>query len=443
VSRRTTARGLPTTGPARTVAPATLVQSRKPKPRDWRSWVASIRVRHEWWFPLCAFAVTRLADALFIVAAGHHQIALRGDDPGYHLNYPSTAAPGYRVVASNWDGQWYQLIATSGYPRELPVTADGKVSMNSWAFYPLYPFAVGALMRLTSLPFTSVAPTLSILLGAAGSIVLYRLLGGAVSRFTASATTLAMCTFMAAPSLQLAYTESLALLLTCVCLIQLRARRYAGFAVTVLALGLCRPIALALVPVVSVHWLSRHRDRAASAFPSTDRWRGAALIPWCIAVSGLWPLIAGTVTGERSAYLQTMSAWGTYESSVPVVGWLVLMKSALGVAGVVLFVALGALVACIVLRPAARAWGVELRTWAWAYPAFLSTATAPGPSIARYLLLAFPLMWPIPDLLPSVWSARLQRVALPAVVIGGLLLQWLWIRHFVVISATPIRGPFP
>ncbi len=323
------------------------------------------------------------------------------------------------------------------------MTPDGKVSMNPWAFYPLYPFTVGALMRLTSLGFTTVAPTLSLLLGAAATVALYRLLTGTVSRFTACATTLAMCSFMSAPALQLAYTESLALLLTCVCLIQLRSRRYAGFAVAVLALALCRPIALALVPVVSVHWLSRHRDRADLSFSSTARWRSAALLPWCIAVTALWPLIAGAVTGQRNAYLHTMSAWTTYASSVPVVGWVLFLTSALGVAGVVLCIALGALAACIVLRPAAEAWGPEVRTWAWAYPAYLLTATAPGPSIIRYLLLAFPLMWPVPDLLPSVWSARLQRVALPLMVMGGLLLQWVWIRHFVVISATPIRGPFP
>ena len=304
-------------GPTRTIAPNALVPSHRGGAAGWLRWVAGARISHVWWFPLCVFAVTRLVDTLLMVAAGHHQIALRGDYPGYHLNYPSTAAPGYGAVASNWDGQWYQLIATSGYPRELPVTADGRVSMNSWAFYPLYPFTVGALMRLTSLGFTTVAPTLSLLLGAAATVALYRLLTSTVSRFTACATTLAMCTFMSAPALQLAYTESLALLLTCICLIQLRAAATPFSPVAVLALALCRPIALALVPVVAVHWLSRHRDRADRAFSSTARWRSAALIPWCIAVTALWPLSRARSRVEPNAYLHTMSAWATYEAVCP------------------------------------------------------------------------------------------------------------------------------
>ena len=137
-----------------------------------------------------------------------------------------------------------------------------------------------------------------------------------------------------------------------------------------------------------------------------------------------------------------MSAWTTYGSNVPVVGWVLFLTSALGVAGVVLCAALGALVACIVLRPAAEPGGTEVRTWAWAYPAYLFTATAPGPSIIRYLLLAFPLLWPVPDLLihpgPRVSSASPSPPR-----VGGLLLQWVWITHFVVISAPRSAGPFP
>jgi hypothetical protein len=52
-------------------------------------------------------------------------------------------------------------------------------------------------------------------------------------------------------------------------------------------------------------------------------------------------------------------------------------------------------------------------------------------------------MWPVPDLLSSPWSARLQRLSLPLLAVGGLLLQWVWISHFVVISEVPLRGLFP
>src|SRR5689334_15878101 len=88
--------------------------------------VSALRAASSWdgyavWFPLAVFAATRTVDALLIVAASHHQVALVARDPNYHLNYPSPADPGYTLVAANWDGQWYRRIAAVGYPRHLPV----------------------------------------------------------------------------------------------------------------------------------------------------------------------------------------------------------------------------------------------------------------------------------------------------------------------------------
>jgi hypothetical protein len=84
-----------------------------------------------------------------------------------------------------------------------------------------------------------------------------------------------------------------------------------------------------------------------------------------------------------------------------------------------------------------------VRTWAWAYPAYLVMATAPGPSIIRYLLLAFPLMWPLPETDGFRTATPAKRAALPVLALTGLLLQWVWISHFVIISQTPHHGPFP
>lgn len=404
---------------------------------------ASFRMPYDVWFPLAVFAATRVVDALLIVAASPHQVALIGRDPSYHLNYPSPADPGYSLIAANWDGQWYRRIAAVGYPLHLPVGPDGHVSMNTWAFYPLYPLAVALLSRLSGAAFTAVAPVLSLALGAVAVLCLYRLLRGTTSRLTASATTLLTCTFMAAPALQLDYTESLALLLVCASLMLVRQRRYAGFAVVALALALTRPIALALVPVVVAHWLARHRCRDRDPFTPADRWRVGLLVPWCAAVTGLWPLIAAVATHNSSAYLQTMAAWKSYRANIPVLSWLGYVWRGDGVAGLLLCAVASALLVLVVRRPAARAWGTEVRTWAWAYPAYLFMAAAPGPSIIRYLLLAFPLMWPLPETDGFRTATPAKRAALPVLALTGLLLQWVWISHFVVISELPVRGPFP
>ena len=355
------------------------------------------RDRYALWFPLAVYALTRAVDALFLVVLSHRQVAMTGLDPNIRLAYPSPADPGYGVVATNWDGQWYRLIAEQGYPLDLPVDVHNHVVMNGWAFFPLFPLTAGLLSRLTGLGFTTVAPLLNVTLGALAVVVMYRLLAGRLSRFAASATVVATCVFMSAPTMQLSYTEGLALLLVCLTLLLLRDRRYAWFAVAALALSLTRPIAMVLVPVVAAHWWARHRDPDDTAF-AAQRKRIALLVPWCVAVTGLWPLIAGITTGDLFAYPKTMAAWKVYSSNIPIGSWFGREIRDRGlVLGLLLCLAVPVLLFYVVRRPAARNWGPEVRTWAWAYPAYLFAVTAPGPSIVRYLLLAFPLMWPVPD----------------------------------------------
>jgi len=404
---------------------------------------APLGLPYDVWFPLLVFTVTRALDAAMVQVASRHQVALIGADPSYHLNYSSPADPGYALIAANWDGQWYRLIAEAGYPLHLPIGPTGHVAMNTWAFYPLYPLSTAFLSRVTGLPFTTVAPVLNLALGAAAVLLIYRLLRRTTSQFVASATTLLTCTFMAAPALQLDYTESLALLLVCVALILLRDRRYAGFALAALALALTRPIALALVPVVAAHWWVRARGADRGPFPNEERWRVGLLVPWCVAVTGLWPLVAAVATGDSHAYLETMAAWKAYQHNTPIVSWLGYFWRGNGVAGLVLCAVAPALLFLAVRRAGARAWGMEVRTWAWAYPAYLFLAAAPGPSIIRYLLLAFPLLWPWPEVESYHDASRLQRSAVVVLALAGLVLQWVWISVFVVITRTPHHGPFP
>jgi hypothetical protein len=403
-----------------------------------------LRDRYGLWFPLLAYALTRALDGVFIVLAGRNQVAMTGVDPNYHLVFPSPADPGYGVVATNWDGQWYRLIAEQGYPLHLPMDAQGHVVMNSWAFYPLSPVTSGLISRVTGLGFTTVAPVLNLILGAIAVLVMYRLLSGTLNRFAASATVLVTCAFMSAPAMQLSYTEGLALLLVCLSLLLLRTRHYGWFAVAALGLSLTRPIALALVPVVAAHWLARRRDPDDDTFPA-ERRRVALLVPWCVAVTGLWPLIAALATGDLFAYPKTMAAWKVYGQNIPIGSWFGREIRDRGlILGLLLCLVVPALLLFVVRRRPARAWGPEVRTWAWAYPVYLFAVTAPGPSIVRYLLLAFPLMWPVPDAELSPAASRLQRrVVLPAVVVAGLLLQWYWISQYVVIYNQPHRGPFP
>src|SRR5664280_2321967 len=159
----------------------------------------SSRIGYAVWFPLAVYAITRLFDVVLIVVAARHQIALPDGVTalaGYKISEPSPASPGYGSVASNWDGQWYLGIATHGYPTTIPRGPGGHILQNPWGFYPAYPFIAGAIMRISGLGFTVVAPILSFLLGAGAVIVMYRLINQGSGRFAASATVLLTCTYM-------------------------------------------------------------------------------------------------------------------------------------------------------------------------------------------------------------------------------------------------------
>ena len=419
-----------------------MTASRRPS----RLALVSSRISYQVWFPLTVYAIVRLIDLVFIVVAARHQIALpRGAAglAGYNIWQPSPASPGYGTVASNWDGQWYFSIATHGYPTTIPRDASGHALQNQWGFYPVFPLLVGAIMRVTGLGFTVVAPILSFLLGAAAVTVMFRLINQGSGRFAASATVLLTCTYMASPAMQIAYTESLALLLVCTALLLLRNRRYGWLVPVLITLALTRAVALAFAAVLVVHGISRYRRRAREPFTVPDRWRVLGLTCLAIAVTGLWPAIAAVVTGSPAAYTQTMSSWGTTGKLRVLVEFPTFAWAYGGPVGLAVLLGIVALIAAIVLRRGAKAWDPEVRAWAGFYPLYLLLATAPGTSNVRHLLLAFPLLWPFPDM--DIMAAdRHRRIAVVAILaICGLLAQWVWVSQFLVLTGPPEGRPFP
>ena len=391
------------------------------------------------WFPLTVYAIARVVDLVLILLAARHQIAIPAGATnlaGYHIWQPSPASPGYGQVASNWDGQWYFNIASRGYPTTIPRDAAGHVLQNPWGFYPLYPLMVAAITGVSGLGFTAVAPVLSVLLGAGAVTVMFRLINQGSGRFAASATVLLTCTYMAAPSMQVAYTESLALLMVCSALLLLRNRRYGWLIPVLVTLALTRAVVLAFLPVVVVHGIYRYRHRTVDPFPVRDRWRVVGLSLLTIALTGLWPTIAALRTGDPSAYTQTMTSWGTTGKLPVLIQFPTFAWTEGGAAGLIVLLALIALVAVIVLRRGARAWGPEVRAWAGFYPLYLLMATAASTTNIRHLLLAFPLLWPLPEEAVSTAERRRRLATVALLAVFGLLLQWVWISQFLILDGT-------
>jgi hypothetical protein len=390
-----------------------------------------ILARCPWWIvPLTIFLGTRLLGAAVILLAAQSQISEPSLVPGQVV--PTLVdPPTYLHVIANWDGQWYRLIAGHGYPGHLPMY-DGAVQQNSWAFYPMYPFLVRAVM-LTGASFGLAASIVSTIAGALVMRLLYRMLSPSCGRFAASLSVLALCTYPAAAVLQAAYSESLAMLLALAALWCLRERRYGALLVVALLLAFTRPIVLPLALVVGVHWLARWRSRASDPFPRRDAIR-LALVGLGVAGSFLlWPIVAALVTGRADAYFVTANSWyGQDNHGWP--SWLVVLVGGGDVAFGV-FVGIIALVfGLLIARPATRLWGLELRSWAWAYPLYLLGTTRPTSSIIRYAMLAVVPWWPFPEVGGSVRGTG-RRLGLAAFVgVLGMLTQYAWVRWIFIVS---------
>jgi hypothetical protein len=391
-------------------------------------------------FALGVYALTRLFVVVVVVIAGRNQIAIPASLSSYHASVPTGAAPGYWTIMTNWDGQWYRTIATQGYPVDLPLNATGQVVQNVWGFYPLYPLLVGGLIRVTGLSFAFVGPAVSVSLGAVAVVVMFRLVEDALGTTAARMATVLTCTFMSAPVLQAAYTESLAFLLLCSSLLLLRRRRYAWTALVIVLLALTRNVVLALAPAILLHGAVRYRARAEDEFTTHDRLTLGGLAALCVATAWLWPAIAAAVTGQVFAYTQTMAAWGG--GLRVLIAWPRTFLNMAGTTGLVVFLVMLFCIFGLLTRPAARRWGPELWGWAVAYVCYLLLATDAGFSSPRHLLLAFPLSLLAVDFLRSMGSRVLRMCLLGLIVCGGLALQWIWIANFFVVTV-PAHQAFP
>lgn len=300
--------------------------------------------------------------------------------------------PRYFDVATLWDGRWYERIATGGYPDVLPVGAEGQVLQNEWAFYPLFPYLGRAVMALTGWPFAVAGAVLATILGYAAALVIAGMLRDKLGSAAALGAVALLAGFPAAPVLQVAYTESLALLLLGGFLWLLLRQQWVAAAVVALLAGLARPIALPLGVVALVAVVQRWRCRDERPI---SRGEGASMLAALVGcgLSGLlWPAISWVGTKRSDAYPVTMSAWRQGEPVTPFTPAIEVVQYLFGdTTGPVLLAMAVALLLLAVLGPWAAGLGAELRAWCLGYPLYLFAALDPWTSTYRYLLLLFPL----------------------------------------------------
>jgi hypothetical protein len=338
------------------------------------------------------------------------------------------AEPGYLGVVSLWDGDWYRRIAEGGYPSELPRNEAGQVLQNQWAFYPLYPAIARGVMEVTGSSWALAATIVSLLCGAAAVVVMRSLVEPLAGRPLALWTVVLFCCYPAAPILQLAYTESLAVLLLVSALWCLHRGRYLAAVPIVLLVGIARPIGAPLALVVGLHVLRalwRHRvepltrGRVVSMLALTAA-AGAAMV--------LWPVVALVGTGESAAYTDTMTAWRVGHELHLFRPWLTITRYVMGywTGPIVLTAVVAALVLWVTAR-SSRLIGWDLRVWCLAYTGYLLLVLDPFTSLARYLLLLFPLG----TLLAAASTSGAYRRALAVAFLAGQVVWVVWLWRFV------------
>ncbi len=378
------------------------------------------------------YFATRIFTVLAVLVAQRSQVALPAPNGILRIMFPTDKAPGYWVVMGNWDGQWYQQIATQGYPTTLPLTDEGTVDMNPWAFFPLYPILVGVIMRVTGGSFYVVASLTAMLVGAVAVVLLFRLVDRAVGRWEAIVAVVGLCTFISAPVLQMTYTESLAILLVIVTLMLVRARHYWWVAVVLVLLALSRNVVAAMAPVLAAHAVVRWRaDRGG--FPMRERVLLGALAVEAAALTGLWPALIGLATHTPDGYAQTMEAW-KIGTELKIGTWWNYLVFAYGWVGALFGITVVAVFGWFMLTHRTWRWGPEIWGWAGAYPAYQLLVTNTGPSRLRYAILAFPFTLLIAWFLRLRWWRRWQWWGLAVVVVLGLGQQVWWIQNYLVVS---------
>ncbi len=399
-----------TTGPAPVVAGS----------RGAARWRARYRLV-PWWVRITVvYVVARLLTGAMLLAFAGVQTA----------NSFTAARPSYLSFASIWDGAWYRVIATSGYPSTLPTDVAGHVTENAWAFMPAYPFLVRGLMVLTGASFEAVAVAVSLVAGWGAALVFRRLMGRFLDDGRATFATVLFCVAPVSAVFQVAYAESMGLFLLVVALLLLVERRWWTMLPVVLLLGMTRPTGLAFAFLVALFlavWVVRPAWVREAERPTLRR----ALAPVTVAVvSGLvglaWPAIAWAATGVPKAYTDTELAWRSsyigWGELVPFTPWVQgfgwWFRQPAG--GVLLAVAVVGF-ALFVFQPAARRIGLELRLWGVAYVVYLLAVFFPQSSTWRILL-------PIAPLLGIVALPR-SRAYRAVVVVACIGLQWVWLYY--------------
>ncbi|WP_254897790.1 hypothetical protein [Kitasatospora sp. NA04385] len=172
--------------------------------------------------------------------------------------------PGTSLVErlTAWDGRHFVAIAADGYPAGFTYTADGELTGNDLAFFPLFPLLVRAVHAVSGLGWPGAAVLTAQLAFLTALVLVHRLVAGLYSRRAATVTLVLLA---AAQPMSLvffmAYSESAFLALAAGALLAAHRRCWAAAGACAFLAGLTRPAGVAVVVALAVAVLGELRRR--------------------------------------------------------------------------------------------------------------------------------------------------------------------------------------
>lgn len=395
---------------------------------------ARVEVRGLWHRPVVRIAILYLAARVITTLFFFGASALSGIGSRFGLH----AAFGTLVMG--WDAQWYWFTAENGYPSTLPLTPDGKVQENQWAFLPLYPY----LSKIVGIPLGGwpiAAVLVSLVAGYLACLVLYRLL---TRKLDTTAATWAVVFFASGPLaalFQVGYAEALFLLWLMLALWLVMRRRYGWLYLLVPLMGFTRPGILAFALFLGLFGIWRWFTRAREPLPAREIVHIVALAALSTIVGFAWQVIAQLATGDPGAYLKTELAWrrnwipDAASNFLPFDGFIVGTRFWAGMWGwgavtgfVVLALCIVGIAAVLIFEPHVKRLGMELRLWSASYLVYLLAVFFPQSSIFRLLLPLSPMWGAVATPRSTAWRC--------AVLFACLAGQWWWIYNMYALANT-------
>lgn len=377
--------------------------------------------RAPWWLKVTLlYSAARLVSYAILLGAAWH-----ADESPWGGRQPD-----YLTFIDRWDAGWYERIYDGGYPTTIPRNADGTAQPNQWAFYPVFPLLARGLSAVMGWSWPAAGAIVATAAGLAAVLVIYRLFRHVAPPSTALWGVAFFAMFPLSPVLQVPYAESLGIFFLAAALHLLIKGNYWAAMPMVVLLCLTRPAGAPFAAVVLGHLVLRWWHRRDKPFPRRDLAAGTVLLVLSTVMAFAWMLTAWWVTGERTAYTDTETAWrGSslvlfkpwFDAGVELVGpfWGPVLP--------LLFVALAAL---YLNSRAVRRIGPELRIWCAMYLLYLLAVLHPQSSTFRLLLPLFPLALAA----AFISGSRAYRWSV-LVLFGTLQIVWVvWLWQFSAIS---------